>query len=55
MEMYKATIYIEYEGKLEKITKCFANTDDRNNWIAEKLLSSKFHCLIITGEEITFS
>lgn len=53
--MYKATIYVEKEGKIEKVTKCFVGPDERIEWVIERLLRYKFHCVILTGEEISYS
>lgn len=51
--MFQATVYIESEGKIEKLTGSFESIGSRIDWLIQKLLSTNFQYMIVNGESVT--
>ena len=51
--MFQATVYIETEGKIEKLTASFETMSARNDWLIQKLLSTNFQYMIVNGVPVT--
>lgn len=49
--MLKATIYVEIEGKTEKLSKSFKTESERNDWVMDKLQNYEYTFLIVTEEK----
>ena len=47
--MFRATVYIEDNGKIEKLSNSFESESERNGWIIDKLLNNSFSYLIVSG------
>ena len=47
--MFRATVYIEDNGKIEKLSNSFESESERNGWIIDTLLHNRFSYLIVSG------
>lgn len=50
--MYSATVYIENENGIEKLTESFDTVSLRNDWLIDKILNTKFSYFIANGEPV---
>ena len=49
-QMFSATVYIESDGKIEKLSASFETKSDRDNYLIDKILSNEYSYLIANGE-----
>jgi len=50
--MFSATVYIERDGKIEKLSASFETKSERNDWLFQKLAEEPFEYLIINGQPV---
>ena len=50
--MFTATVYIERDGKIEKLSASFKTKSERNDWLLQKLAEETFDYLIVNGQPV---
>ncbi len=50
--MFCATVYIENENGIVKLTESFDTVSQRNDWLMDKLINTEFSYLIVNGEPV---
>ena len=50
--MFTATVYIERDGKIEKLSASFETKSERNDWLLQKLAEETFDYLIVNGQPV---
>ena len=50
--MFTATVYIEREGKIEKLSASFETKSERIAWLLQKLAEESFDYLIVNGQPV---
>ena len=48
--MFSATVYIELDGKIEKLSASFETKSDRDDYLIDKIKSNEYSYLIANGE-----
>lgn len=50
--MFTATVYVERDGKIEKLSASFETKSERNAWLLQKLAEESFEYLIVNGQSV---
>ncbi len=48
--MFSATVYIESDGHIEKLSASFETKSDRDDYLIDKIKSNEYSYLIANGE-----
>lgn len=50
--MFIATVYVERDGKIEKLSASFKTKSERNAWLLQKLTEETFDYMIVNGQPV---
>lgn len=51
--MFSATVYIENDGKIEKLSKSFNSKSNRDTWLIGIIRRYQYHYLVVNGEPVS--
>ncbi len=50
--MFSATVYVERDGKIEKLSASFETKSERIAWLLQKLAEDSFDYMIVNGKPV---